>query len=101
MRLPGVYLILLLSVAGVGRVSAQDRWGKLDDWMADNAKEMGGRAILVVYKDGKVAYMRSVNDMSRRQKMVTKFISRRRGRKRIRATIPLRAGSPLRAAASG
>jgi len=80
MRLPGVYLILLFSVAGAGGASAQDRWGKLNDWMADNAKEMGGRAILVVYKDGKVAYMKSVNDMSRRQKMVSKFISRRQGK---------------------
>ena len=77
MRLIG---IVILAVVGVSSVSAQDRWGKLDAWMADNTKDMGGRAILVVYKDGKVAYMKSVNDMSRRQKMVNKFISRRQGK---------------------
>jgi len=77
MRLIG---IVILAVVGVSSASAQGRWDKLDAWMADNTKDMGGRAILVVYKDGKVAYMKSVNDMSRRQKMVNKFISRRQGK---------------------
>ncbi|MBS1602527.1 MAG: beta-lactamase family protein [Bacteroidetes bacterium] len=77
MRLIG---IVILAVVIVGTASAQDRWGKLDTWMADNTKDMGGRAILVVYKDGKVAYMKSVGDMSRRQKMVNTFISRRQGK---------------------
>lgn len=61
-------------------VKAQGRFEKVDEWMADNVKDMGGRAILVVYKDGKVAYMKSVNDMSRRQKMVNKFIAKRQGK---------------------
>jgi len=72
--------IVILAVLGVGTVSAQDRWGKVDGWMADNTRDMGGRAILVVYKDGKVEYMKSVNEMSRRQKMVNKFITRRQGK---------------------
>lgn len=77
MRLVGIFI---LAVVSVGTARAQDRWGKLDAWMEDNTKDMGGRAILVVYKDGRVAYMKSVNDMSRRQKMVNKFISRRQGK---------------------
>ena len=58
----------------------QERFGKVDDWLTDNVKEMGGRAILLVYKDGKVVYEKSVNDMSRRQKMVNKYIAKRQGR---------------------
>ena len=72
--------MVILAVMSVSGVSAQGRWEKLDGWMADNTKDMGGRAMLVVYKDGKVVYMKSVNDMSRRQKMVNKFISKRQGK---------------------
>src|SRR6202008_1923882 len=66
-----------------------------DDWMTDSAKDMGGRAILVVYKDGKVAYMKSVNDMSRRQKMVSKFISRRQGKEADLGDYSLESRQPI------
>jgi len=72
-----VVLMFLLVVAGTLR--AQD-WGKVDDWMTAHVREMGGRAILLVYKEGKVAYVKPVSDMSRRQKMVDRFIARRQGK---------------------
>jgi CubicO group peptidase (beta-lactamase class C family) len=42
---------------------------------------MGGRVMLVVYKGGKVVYNQSVDEMSRRQKMVNNYIARRQGKK--------------------
>ena len=83
-------LVVMTLVMGVGTLckaqaqtaasaATQDRFGKVDAWLSDNVKEMGGRAILLVYKDGKVVYEKSVNDMNRRQKMVNKYIAKRQG----------------------
>ena len=57
--------------------SAQTPFLKLDEWMEANTKEMGGRAILVVYKDGKIVYNKSVNEMNRRQKNVNKYVAKK------------------------
>ncbi|MBC7400816.1 MAG: beta-lactamase family protein [Mucilaginibacter sp.] len=59
---------------------AQHDTKKLDTWLDDEAGEMGGRAILMVYKNGQVVYNHSVNKMNMRQKMVNKFIARRQGK---------------------
>ncbi|MES2376629.1 MAG: serine hydrolase domain-containing protein [Bacteroidota bacterium] len=59
---------------------AQHDTKKLDTWLDDNAAEMGGRAILMVYKDGKVIYNHSVNKMNIRQKMTNRFIAKRQGK---------------------
>ena len=78
--------MVLTLITGVGTlckaqasVATQDHFGRVDAWLTDNVKEMGGRAILLVYKDGKVIYEKSVNDMNRRQKMVNKYIAKRQG----------------------
>lgn len=59
--------------------SAQ-RFSKLDNWLEKNTTEMGGRAVLLVYKDGKILYSRAVNKMTPRQKMATRIIARRMGK---------------------
>lgn len=59
------------------RPQAPPDFTKLDNWLEDHVKDIGGRAILLVYKDGKPVYSKSVNDMSRKQKMTYKFIARR------------------------
>jgi CubicO group peptidase (beta-lactamase class C family) len=69
--------LLFILLAAWGR--AQET-SKLDQWMEDHVKEMGGRAMLVVWKDGKLVYSQSVNEMTGRQKMVNKFIARRQKR---------------------
>ncbi|MDO6434827.1 serine hydrolase domain-containing protein [Flavitalea sp. BT771] len=66
--------ILFVLVASAGRAQRTD---KLDQWMEDHVKEMGGRAMLAVWKDGKLVYSQSANEMTRKQKMVNKFIARR------------------------
>ena len=49
-------------------------------WMQTNLKDIGGRAVLMVWKDGKVVYSNQLNDMNGKQKMIRKFISKRKGR---------------------
>ena len=52
--------------------SAQYDFKKVDDWMNANTNVMGGRAILMVYKDGKIVYTKFVNDLSTQQKWMIK-----------------------------
>ena len=40
---------------------------------------MGGRAILLIYKDGNLMYSKSVSDMNQRQKSVIKYVARKQG----------------------
>jgi len=68
-------LLLLLQVC-----NAQADFTKADNWLKDNLNELGGRAVLVIFKDGKMVYNKAVNEMSRRQKMIGKFIARRQGK---------------------
>ncbi|WP_094572427.1 serine hydrolase domain-containing protein [Mucilaginibacter xinganensis] len=61
-------------------VKAQYDFKKTDAWLAENTSEMGGRAILVIYKDGKMIYSHAVNDMNLRQKMANKYFARKQGK---------------------
>ena len=60
-------------------LSAQTPFTKLDHWMDENTKDMGGRAMLVIYKDGKIVYNKSVLDMSQRQKTIVKYVAKKQG----------------------
>jgi CubicO group peptidase (beta-lactamase class C family) len=74
-------LFILFLVVGFSRpCAAQSSFSRLDEWMDANSKDMGGRTILVVYKDGKIIYDKSVTEMSQRQKTVVKYIDKRIGR---------------------
>ncbi len=56
---------------------AQYNFSKVDRWLQDNLEQIGGRAVLMVYKDGKIVYSQSKNNLSRRQKMAGRFIANR------------------------
>ena len=70
-------LVFILSFVSIGR--AQSRFAKLDEWMETNAKDMGGRIILVIYKDENLIYEKSVNVMTRRQKSMNNYLQKRIG----------------------
>jgi CubicO group peptidase (beta-lactamase class C family) len=59
---------------------AQHDFSKVDAWMDANVEKMGGRAYLMVYKDGKIVYSHAENELSRRQKLVGKFLAKRQGK---------------------
>jgi CubicO group peptidase (beta-lactamase class C family) len=60
-------------------ISAQN-FSKVDNWLQQNAESLGGRTVLMVYKDGKIVYSNAVNEMTRRQKIGSKLIARRMGK---------------------
>ena len=52
-------MLILTALAGFAR--AQD-FSRVDAWLESNTLKMGGRAVLMIEKDGKVVYSRAVND---------------------------------------
>jgi CubicO group peptidase (beta-lactamase class C family) len=62
-----------------GKATAQDKLKKLDTWLADNAEILGGRDMLLIYKDGKIIYSHSEDKMLPRQKMLQGYIARKKG----------------------
>ena len=70
-----ISFLLLLQVG-----YSQYNFNKVDDWLTTNLKEIGGRAVLVIYKDGKLIYSKAENELSGRQKRIGKFIAKRLGK---------------------
>src|SRR5579859_6944264 len=70
-------LVVVLTMGVLANCQGQEPFAKVDAWLRDNAREMGGRAILVVAKDGQIVHAKSVNDMSSGQRMVDRWIARR------------------------
>jgi CubicO group peptidase (beta-lactamase class C family) len=76
--------LLLLQVS-----FAQYNFNKANDWLSNNLKELGDRAVLVVYKDarptdssgrGQIVYSHAENELTRKQKRIAKFIAKRKGK---------------------
>ena len=61
-------------------VRTQNNFGQVENWLSDNLEQLGGRAVLMVYKDGKIIFNKAENNMNGRQKMVSKFIAKRQGK---------------------
>lgn len=55
---------------------AQD-FSKVTTWLNNNTPVMGGRSVLMVYKDGKIVYSQAINDMNMRQRMASKMIGKK------------------------
>ncbi|MFN8264510.1 MAG: serine hydrolase domain-containing protein [Chitinophagaceae bacterium] len=47
---------------------AQKDFSKVDAWMNSHVQDLGGRAVLMIYKDGKIVYSQAFNNMTQRQK---------------------------------
>lgn len=76
-RIKAHFLLLLAAASFTSRAQS---FAGVDSWLQNNIRDLGGRAMLMVYKDGKIVYSRAVNEMSPRQKAVGKFIARRQGK---------------------
>jgi CubicO group peptidase (beta-lactamase class C family) len=68
-------LLLVLQIT-----NAQKQNPKIDDWLQSNLKELGGRAVLVIYKDGNVIYNHAENNLSGKQKFISKRIAKKQGK---------------------
>lgn len=71
---------MLLLQFTFAQVSTSYDFSKADEWLKTNLKELGGRAVLVIYKDGELIYSTSRNELTRRQKTVGSIIARRQGK---------------------
>ena len=58
---------------------AQYNFTETDKWLVENTADMGGRSTLLIFKEGKIIYSNSINDLSRKQRIVGKIIARRKG----------------------
>ncbi|AYL98143.1 serine hydrolase domain-containing protein [Mucilaginibacter celer] len=76
-----VFIILSIIISCAIKAHAQANFNQVDIWLKNNAAEMGGRVVLVVYKDGKLIYNHAENNMSIKQKFVTRMIARKQGKK--------------------
>ncbi len=75
-----ITLLFLISTCISFHVFSQPGFEKVDKWLEDNVAKMGGRNILVIYKDGKLVYSHAENEMSKRQKLVGRFLAKRQGK---------------------
>jgi len=57
--------LLFLQIA-----NAQNSFKRTDDWIINNLHSLGGRAVLVIFKDGKIIYNHSQNKLSPTQKVM-------------------------------
>ena len=69
-------ILLAISLLFIVQADAQN-FDRVNTWLNDNTPLMGGRSVLLVYKNGKIVYNNAVNGLSRRQKMANKFIAKR------------------------
>lgn len=74
------FAIVLALLLFAQAAKAQYDFSKVDTWLDDHTSQMGGRSILMVYKDGKIVYTHAVNQLNMRQKMVDRYIARRQGK---------------------
>ncbi len=74
-------LVSLLSVSLLifQSLQAQINTNEIDNWMTKNLRELGGRAILMIYKDGKMLYNKSFNNMTPKQQTAGKVRARVQG----------------------
>ncbi len=70
-----IVFLLVLQVC-----TAQNKFAKVDTWLTDNLKDLGGRAVVVIYKDGELVYNHAENDLGRMQKFVGKRIAKKQGK---------------------
>lgn len=52
----------------------------VEEWVSSNLKDLGGRAVVLVYKDGKIIYNESFNKLGLRQKAGARMIARKTGK---------------------
>lgn len=52
---------------------------KVEDWMEDHLKDLGGRAVIMIYKNGKIVYQNDENHLTKKQKIIGKYIARKKG----------------------
>lgn len=74
------YPLLLMGMLFFQGLAAQSSFKPIDHWLDANLQSLGGRAVMLIYKDGKIVYQKAVNDLNGRQKVALKMMARRQGK---------------------
>ena len=61
-------------------LNAQTNFSKVDDWIDNNISNIGGRAVLLIWKDGKMIYENEKNELTKKQKFIGKWMERKTGK---------------------
>jgi len=69
-----IVFILMMCVSG----NAQQNFAAVDNWLHHNLHEIGGRGVIMVYKDGKVVYAKAENGLTPKEKLVIKFLAKKK-----------------------
>jgi CubicO group peptidase (beta-lactamase class C family) len=59
---------------------AQQDFSRVNDWLIKNVPDLGGRAVLMIYKDGKIVYSETVNNLSKQQQTKGKIKAKVQGK---------------------
>ncbi|MFN0081938.1 MAG: serine hydrolase domain-containing protein [Ferruginibacter sp.] len=59
--------------------NAQYNFNATTKWLEENTQDMGGRSTLLIFKNDKIVYSNSVNELSKKQKFVGNMIARKKG----------------------
>jgi len=81
MRTKIIFLLSTVFLFCSRDVNAQNNFKKLDNWLADNASAMGGRDILLIYKDGHIIYSHAEKNMNMRQRILDRYAAKKQGDK--------------------
>jgi CubicO group peptidase (beta-lactamase class C family) len=74
------FLLLAINCLFAIICNAQNNFKKVDDWMNANTGKMGGRSILMIYKDGKIVYTKSINDLNMQQKFAVRSMAKKQSK---------------------
>jgi CubicO group peptidase (beta-lactamase class C family) len=72
--------VVLLFTIFFSQFSFSQNFNKVNDWLDDNINDLGGRAVILIYKDGKIIYEQTKNEISRKQKFGAKWLERKTGK---------------------
>lgn len=75
-----IQIIACIFLLCIPAISKGQDFTYVNDWLKNNVREMGGRSVLMIYKNGKIIYSNVVNDMKPRQKLSANMIARRKGK---------------------
>jgi len=74
------FISILLFLAFTFECGAQHSFSIIDKWMKENIHELGGRGVIMVWKDGNIIYSHCENKLNVRERMGIKNHARNQGK---------------------
>jgi CubicO group peptidase (beta-lactamase class C family) len=72
-------LLLVLFFCFIQNIIAQYDFSTVKKWQEENNATLGGRSVLLIYKDEKIVFENIINEQSKKQKIITKIIAKKQG----------------------